>query len=81
MLGVAVLGLSACSKAPECTAEILTKKGQEVEIALQEAITRDPAKAAELSAKVHEIVSKYTGSTASDEACRAYDGLLTAIKG
>ncbi|AMS42356.1 MULTISPECIES: hypothetical protein [Aminobacter] len=81
VLGVAALGLSACSKAPECTAEVLTKKGQEVATALQEAITKDPAKAAELSAKVQEVATKYTGATTSEEACKAYDDLLTAIKG
>ncbi|MDR7224862.1 hypothetical protein [Aminobacter aminovorans] len=81
VLGVAALGLSACSKAPECTAEVLTKKSQEVATALQEAITKDPAKAAELSTKVQEVASKYTGATTSEEACKAYDDLLTAIKG
>lgn len=81
VLGVAALGLSACSKAPECTAEIMAKKGQEVATALQEAITKDPAKAADLSAKVTEVASKYTGATTSADACKAYDDLLTAIKG
>lgn len=81
VLGVAALGLSACSKAPECTAEIMAKKGQEVATALQEAITKDPAKAADLSAKVTEVASKFTGATTSADACKAYDDLLTAIKG
>lgn len=81
ILGVAALGLQACSKAPECTAEVMTKKGQEVATALQEAIAKDPAKAAELAAKVGEVTTKYQGSTASADACKAYDELLTAIKG
>lgn len=82
VLGVAALGLSACSKAaPECTAEVMTKKSQEVGTALQEAVTKDPTKAAELSAKVQEVASKYAGATASEEACKAFDELLTAIKG
>lgn len=81
IVGVAALGLSACSKAPECTAEVMAKKGQEVATALQEAITKDPAKAADLAAKVTEVTTKYQGSTASADACKAYDELLTAIKG
>lgn len=81
VLGVAALGLSACSKAPECTAEVMAKKGQEVATALQEAITKDPTKAADLSAKVQGVASKFTGATTSAEACKAYDELLTAIKG
>ena len=81
VLGVAALGLSACSKAPECTAETLTKKSQEVATAVQEAVTKDPTKAAELAAKVQGVASKYTGATTSADACKAYDELLTAIKG
>lgn len=81
ILGVAALGLSACSKAPECTADVMTKKGQDVATALQEAIAKDPAKAAELAAKVADVTTKYQGSTASADACKAYDELLTAIKG
>ncbi|WP_246676866.1 hypothetical protein [Mesorhizobium sp. B2-4-15] len=42
---------SACSKAPECTTEIATKKAQDMAAALQEAITKDPSKAADLTAK------------------------------
>ena len=81
VLGVAALGLSGCSKAPECTTEVLAKKGQDVATALQEAITKDPTKAADLSAKVQEVASKFTGATTSADACKAYDELLTAIKG
>ncbi|WP_269929888.1 hypothetical protein [Aminobacter sp. HY435] len=81
LLGVAALGLSACSKAPECTADVMAKKGQEVVAALQDAVTKDPAKAGELTAKVAEVTSKYQGSTTSDDACKAYDELLAAIKG
>lgn len=81
VLAIAALSLPACSKAPECTAEILAKKSQEVAAAVQEAVTKDPAKAAELGTKVQEVASKYTGATTSDEACKAYDELLAAIKG
>lgn len=81
VLGIAALGLSACSKAPECTTEMLAKKGQEVGTALQEAITKDPAKAAELTARVQEVATKFQGATTSADACKAYDELLTAIKG
>lgn len=81
VLGVAALGLSACSKAPECTAETLTKKSQEVAAAMQAAVTKDPTKAAELAAKVQEVATKYSGATTSADACKAYDDLLTALKG
>lgn len=81
VLGIAALGLSACSKAPECTTEALAKKSQEVATALQEAIVKDPAKALELTSKVQEVASKYSGSTNSADACKAYDDLLAAIKG
>ncbi|MGF7006794.1 hypothetical protein [Aminobacter sp. BE322] len=73
--------VAACSKAPECTAETLAKKSQEIATAVQEAVTKDPTKAAELATKVQEVASKYTGATTSAEACKAYDELLTAIKG
>lgn len=80
MVGVAALAGSACSKAPECTTEILTKKSQEMATALQEAITKDPTKAADFVAKVHELTSKYQGTTSAD-TCKAFDDLITAIKG
>lgn len=80
-VGVAALAGSACSKAPECTTEILTKKAQDVTAALQEAITKDPSKAADLTAKVQAVTSKYQDSTTAAEACKAYDDLLAAVKG
>lgn len=80
MVGVAALAGSACSKAPECTTEMLTKKSQEMATALQEAMTKDPTKAAELAAKVQELTTKYQGTTSAD-ACKAFDDLITAIKG
>ncbi|WP_287201140.1 hypothetical protein [Mesorhizobium sp.] len=41
-VGIAALAGSACSKAPDCTTEMLTKKAQDMTAALQEAITKDP---------------------------------------
>lgn len=79
--GIALLGASACSKAPDCTAEMLTQKGQELTVVLQAAVTKDPSKAAELTAKVQEITTKYQGSTAAADACKAYDELIAAFKG
>ncbi len=78
---VAALAGSACSKAPECTSEQLTKKAQEMTTALQEAVTKDPTKAAELTAKVQEVVGKYQGATTAAEACKAYDEVIATIKG
>jgi hypothetical protein len=80
-VGLAVLAGSACSKAPECTAEIATKKAQEMTTALQEAITKDPSKAADLSARVQAVTTKYQGGTAAADACKAYDEVIAAIKG
>lgn len=49
--------------------------------ALQAAITKDPAKAADLTAKVQAVTTKYPGGTAVADACKAYDELTAAIKG
>jgi hypothetical protein len=49
--------------------------------ALQEAITKDPSKAAELTAKVQAITTKYQGATTLTEACKAYDEVTASIKG
>ncbi|MBN9242702.1 MAG: hypothetical protein J0I98_07905 [Mesorhizobium sp.] len=80
-VGLAALAGSACSKAPECTTEEMTKKAQELASALQEAVTKDPAKAAELTAKVQDVTSKYQGATTAAEACKAYDEVIAAVKG
>ena len=80
-VGLVALAGSACSKAPECTTEELSKKAQELASALQEAVTKEPAKAAELTAKVQDVTSKYQGATTAAEACKAYDEVLAAIKG
>ena len=79
--GVAALAGSACSKAPECTTEMLTQKSQDLTTALQAAITKDPSKAAELTAKVQEVTTKYQGATTAAEACKAYDEVIAAVKG
>lgn len=79
-VGLAMLAGSACSKAPECTTEILAKKAQDMTAALQAAVTKDPTKAADLTAKVQAITTKYQGATTAAEACKAYDELITAIK-
>jgi hypothetical protein len=80
-VGVAALAGSACSKAPECTQEMAAKKAQDMATALQEAITKDPTKAADLTAKVQAVTTKYQGATTLDEACKAYDELTATIKG
>ena len=72
VVGVAALGLSACSKAPECTAEVIGKKTQELTTAVQEAVTKNPAKATEWAAKVQEIATKYSGSNNQADACKAF---------
>ncbi|MGX9119316.1 hypothetical protein ACWTU6_22045 [Mesorhizobium sp. BHbsci] len=51
---------------------MLTKKAQDMTAALQEAITKDPAKAADLTAKVQAVTAEYQGATTADEACKAY---------
>lgn len=79
--GFAALAGSACSKAPECTSEVLAQKAQEMTTALQDVVTKDPARAAELTAKVGDITMKYQGATSSADACKAYDEMITAIKG
>ena len=80
-VGVAALAGSACSKGPECTQEIAAKKAQDMAAALQAAITKDPSKAADLTAKVQAVTTKYQGATTLDEACKAYDELTATIKG
>ena len=80
-VGVAALAGSACSKAPECTAEMATKKAQDMTAALQEAITKDPSKAADLTAKVEAVTTKYKDASTVAEACKAYDEVTAAIKG
>ncbi len=77
---VAVTALAGCSKEPECTPELLAKKGQELGVAMQNAMTKDPAKVQEISAKVQELATKYQGKDDS-QACKAYDELITIIKG
>ncbi|MBZ9810548.1 MULTISPECIES: hypothetical protein [unclassified Mesorhizobium] len=80
-VGVAVLAGSACSKAPECTAEVASKKAQDMAAALQEAVTKDPSKAADLTAKVQEVTTKYQGTATLADACKAFDEVTAAIKG
>ncbi|MCG7503539.1 hypothetical protein [Mesorhizobium retamae] len=80
VVGVAALGLSACSKAPECTAEVIGKKTQELTTAVQEAVTKNPAKATEWAAKVQEIATKYSSSSNQADACKAYDEIIAEVK-
>jgi hypothetical protein len=49
--------------------------------ALQEAITKDPSKAADLTAKVEAVTTKYKDASTVAEACKAYDEVTAAIKG
>lgn len=80
-VGVAALAGSACSKAPECTQEVAAKKAQDMAAALQAAITKDPTKAADLTAKVQAVTAKYQNATTLADACKAYDEVTAAIKG
>lgn len=80
-VGVAALAGSACSKGPECTQEVATKKAQDMAAALQAAITKDPTKAADLTAKVQAVTAKYQNATTLADACKAYDEVTAAIKG
>ncbi len=57
-VGVAALAGSACSKGPECTQEIAAKKAQDMAAALQEAITKDPSKAADLTAIARRVAEE-----------------------
>jgi flagellar biosynthesis/type III secretory pathway M-ring protein FliF/YscJ len=79
-VGVVVLAASSCSKAPECTAEMITQKTQELTKVTQEAVTKDPAKATEVMAKAQEFATKYQGKSDA-EACKAIDELIASIKG
>lgn len=79
-LGI-LFAVSACARAPQCTAASLGRKAQEVNVALQEAIANDPARALEFSIKAQEVALKYQGSPTYDDACRAYDELLGVLKG
>ena len=49
--------------------------------ALQEAITKDPMQAADLTAKVQAVTTKYQKTTTLEEACKAYDEVIAAIRG
>ena len=80
-VGVAALAVSACSKGPECTQQIAIKKAQDMAAALQEAITKDPMQAADLTAKVQAVTTKYQNTTTLEEACKAYDEVIAAIRG
>jgi flagellar biosynthesis/type III secretory pathway M-ring protein FliF/YscJ len=79
-IGVVVLAASSCSKAPECTTEMITQKTQELTKVTQEAVTKDPAKATEIMTKAQEFATKYEGKTDA-EACKAIDELIASIKG
>ncbi len=73
-------GLAACSKTEECTPEILSKKAQDLTTAIQQKMTADPSKAADLMKKFQEVGAKYQSSTDKSQACAAYDDLLNATK-
>ena len=57
--GVVALAASSCSKAPECTAEMIGQKTEELTKVTQEAVTKEPAKATEIMAKAQEFATKY----------------------
>lgn len=77
---VSMLALIGCGKSEECTPELITKKTQELTTAVQEAVTKDPAKAQEIMTKTQEFSTKYAGAD-NKEACKAIDGLIADIKG
>ncbi len=79
-IGVAALAVSSCSKAPECTQEMITQKTQELTKVTQEAVTKDPSKATDIMAKAQEFATKYQGKSDA-EACKAIDELIATIKG
>lgn len=79
-VGLALIAGSACSSSSDCTADAIKQKTDELTAALQAAITKDPSKTAEWTAKVQEIGTKYSGATTSAEACKAYDELIAALK-
>ena len=79
LVGVGVIALAACSKEEACTTETLSKKGEELTTLAQEALTKDPMRAAEIGTKVAEIVQKYQGDIGA-EACKAYDEMIAELK-
>ena len=81
--GALAIGLAGCSGGSDCTPETLQKKAQEITTAIQQKVTSDPSKLAELMGKLQELAKKYQNvtSTSQAEACKAYDELLTTIKG
>lgn len=80
VVGLAALAGSACSKAPECTTEVIGKKTRELTAAVQEAVAKNPVKAAEWTAKIQEIATKYAGSSDQADACKAYDEIIAEVK-
>ena len=79
-IGFAVLTASSCSKAPECTQEMITQKTTELTKVVQEAATKDPSKATDITAKAQEFSTKYAGKSDA-EACKVVDELIASIKG
>lgn len=73
-------GAAACSKTEECTPEILSKKAQDLTVAIQQKLTAEPAKAQELMKKFQEVGVKFQSATDKSQACAAYDDLLNATK-
>ncbi|WP_244916058.1 hypothetical protein [Pseudaminobacter salicylatoxidans] len=77
--GVLAVVVSACSREPDCTSEMLAEKTQELTTALREALEKDPSRAADLTRKVQDITTRYQRATTLQDACKAYDDLIESM--
>lgn len=81
LAGLLALSLAACSGQADCNQETLTRKSKELTDAVTAAVMKDPTKGAALSAKMQEVLGKYSGSAGnSAEACKAVDELVKTAK-
>lgn len=72
--------LAGCSKAEDCTPEIMTKKSQELMTAIQQKMASDPSSAQALMQKFQAAGTKFQSATDKSQACAAYDELIAATK-
>lgn len=72
--------VAASSSALACTQEEATKKATDLQTAMVAYLQKNPDKAQQLMAKSQEIGTKYQKATSFDEACQAYDELLSSLK-
>jgi len=81
LAGLLALSLAACSGQSDCTQETLTKKSKELSDAVTAAVIKDPTKGASLTAKMQEVLTKYSGTSGNTaEACKAVDELIKTAK-